>query len=180
KGTNTTSGETSPRRGPQGHDGWVRAGEIEGQAGARIRSRGRQHGDRREGAIRYRRHRRGAAATGARGDEGRNYRGYAYRGKAYAPDREDTDSERDVLRASNRVDWTDGKTGTRRGLRCEDREIPVCGQQQSHDSGEPRRIRQSGFRRIVRRSAGDSHHRAAGDGASRGSRDGAEPRGHDR
>jgi len=59
-------------------------------------------------------------------------------------------------------------------------EVPLCGEQQGDHSGESRRFRQSGFRRNLRRGAGNSYHRAAGDGTSGGGGDGVEPRRHHR
>ena len=50
---------------------------------------GRIHGDGRERAVRHRRYRRGNAATGARGDDGRDRRGDAHRREADAADSEE-------------------------------------------------------------------------------------------
>src|SRR5205823_8607269 len=109
QGPDDASGETAAGRGPPADDRELRSGEIEGQARARICPGGRQHGDVREGAVCHRRYRCRAATTGARGDDGGDYRGNAHRREAGSSDCEDTNSERHVLRTANLLDWTNGK-----------------------------------------------------------------------
>ncbi len=111
KVTDAAGGETAAGRRPQADDGRLRTGKIESQDRARICARRAQHGNGGKGSVRDRRHRGRAAATGARGDDGRNHRRDAHCRKTDAADSQRPDSECNVLRAADWLHWIDRKAG---------------------------------------------------------------------
>jgi len=65
-------------------------------------------------------------------------------GKAAHQIVKNADSQCDVLRAADRLDWIDRKTGARRGLQSESWKVSLCREQQSNDSGN-----HGGFVKVV-------------------------------
>ncbi len=69
-----------------------------------------------------------------------------------------------VYRAADRFGGADGGAGQGEGLHRQGGQIPVRGQLQGDDCGQPRRLREDRVGREVWGDSGRSHHRAAGDG----------------
>ena len=161
--TEADGGRRAAGRGrPQAQHREHRPGEYKVSNSTADSSRWTRISARRAGSLRHRRYRRGHAATGARGDDGRHGRGRAHGRQAGA-----FPSTGIAFPAATYTEPGIGSVGLTEaqaraaGFKVKIGNFPFAANSKASHPGQARRLREDRRRRKIRRDPGRPHHRTA-------------------